>query len=414
MLTGAAEDDHETVNLAARRSAIWAAAQAVLETFAAAGAGPADTACPPGDTGPAILAAVMAAGHPVTPPAETADRALVAWLRQLREPCGAGLFGGAAGRLLALRIAATAWPRLDRLASAVRGRLCTYVAATPWAATDVGWGDYDLITGPAGILLAFAADPGIGVSGRAPLIAHLARLCADDELNGLRIGRYRDDALRGWNYGHINMGLAHGLPGVLTALRASADADGLNPILEEVLRRLASRLCAESFTDSRGVLSWTAGSRDGSPAPRSASRRHAWCYGCPGIAWTLWEAGRVLGDDDLRAVASQAATSFIRAYDDDFYLFPSGADRYGGETLGICHGAGGLLAIFDSFARHTDVTGAATLRDHLTGYLGDRLDAVAALARGDCSLQDGASGVMAALLTVAGGDRRWLAALGLR
>ena len=113
-------------------------------------------------------------------------------------------------------------------------------------------------------------------------------------------------------------------------------------------------------------------------------------------------------------MASQAATSFIRAYDDDFYLFPSGADRYGGERLGICHGAAGLLAIFDSFARHTDVAGAATLRDHLTGYLGDRLDAVAALARGDCSLQNGASGVMAALLTVAGGDRRWLAAVGLR
>jgi hypothetical protein len=403
------------LNLTARVPAIRAAAQVALETFAAADTGPGDTTCPPGDAGPAILTAAMASAHSVTPPAGIAERALVVWLRQLHQPSHPGLFGGgAAGRLLALRIAATAWPRLADLAAAVRARLCGYVAARPWATVDVGWEDYDLVTGPAGILLAFAADPAIGPSGRAPLSTHLARLSVDDELAGLRIGRYRDDALRGWNYGQINMGLAHGLPGVLTGLRAAADADVLSPQLERVLRRLASRLCAESSTDPRGVLTWPPGSRDVSPAARPASRRQAWCYGCPGVAWALWEAGRVLRDQDMQTLASQAAISFIGAYDDDFYLYATGDDRYGGETLGICHGAAGLLVIFDSFARHTDVPGAAALRDHLAGYLGDRLDAVAALARGDCSLQSGACGVMAALLTAAGGDRRWLAALGLR
>jgi hypothetical protein len=122
----------------------------------------------------------------------------------------------------------------------------------------------------------------------------------------------------------------------------------------------------------------------------------------------------VLGDQDAQAVARQAATTFIDAYDDDFYLAARPGDDVDRETLGICHGAAGLLVIFDAFARYADLPGAAGLRDHLAGYLLDRLDALSGLASRDVTLQCGASGVVAALLTMAGGDRRWLAAVGLR
>lgn len=381
------------------------AAERVLEAYAAS---PSAAGGRAGDPGPAILAALVAAGQARPPElagAAPASRALVAWLGQLRRPAHMGLLGsGAAGQLLALRVAASTWPRLAGLAEVARRRLSERVAAVPWAATSVGWNDYDLVTGPAGILLALAADPAASAADRAPLVAHLARLCARDDLAGLCVGQYRDDELRSWNFGRINLGLAHGLPGVAAALRAAADADGLTRQAQRLLRRIAGRLVDEAFTDQRGVLSWHRRSgRRSSPASQ-ASYRQAWCYGCPGVAWTLWEVGRVLGDASLREFAVTAAGSLIAAWDDDFYL----------DGLDICHGAAGLLLLFDSFSRHAGLPGAAGLRDHLAGHLLGHLAAAERLAGSNCSLQSGGSGVIAALLTACGGDRRWLAAAGLR
>jgi hypothetical protein len=411
-------EDYQESTLTMARPEIRQVADAVLDVSAAAVGGN-------GDAGPAMLATAVAMRDAS---GETAARALVAWLRQLRFPSHAGLLsGGTAGRLLALRIAASTWPRLDGLAGVLRSRLCAHIAGRPWAVSDVGWADYDLVTGAAGTLLAFAADPAVDPADCDAVITYLTTLCARDDLAGLRAGRYRDDKQRQWNQGRINLGLAHGLPGVVAALSAAADADGLIPVLDQALRRLAGLLLAESFTDSRGVLTWplavSGAATVGAPVAVSwpsatdsvgrltDGRRQAWCYGSPGIAWPLWEAGRVLGEPDIQAVAAQAATSFIAAYEDDFYLYPARDRR---ERLAICHGAAGLLVIFDAFARHADLEGAAALRDHLLTYLSDRLEAVAELARTDCSLQSGASGVVLALLTAAGGDRRWLTAIGLR
>ena len=390
---------------ATQAAAAQAAAELMLSSYPAAAAGPGhDRAA---DPGPAILAALVSAGRaPAELAGETAaERAVIAWLRQLSRPAPTGLLGnGAAGRMLALRLAAGVWPRLAGLAEAVRQSLCRRVARVPWAVTELAWGDYDLVTGPSGTLLALAAEPGASAADRAPVIGHLAGLCATDDLAGLRVGQYRDEDLRGWNFGRINLGLAHGLPGVALALAAAADADGLSEPGEQALRRLAARLAREAFTDPRGVLTWPPGSGRAGPGAAAARRRQAWCYGCPGVAWALWESGRVLGDDGLRDLAESSAGSLIGAWDDEFYL----------DGLDICHGAAGLMLVYDSFSRHAGLPGAAGLRDHLAGHLTARLGQLSQLAETNCSLQSGASGVLAALLTTGGADRRWLAATGLR
>ncbi|MFI7702076.1 lanthionine synthetase LanC family protein [Nonomuraea sp. NPDC049480] len=390
------------------------AAERLLETYAVA-ADPAQSfpdvdqiareARSAADAGPAILAALLAG--PERPPGDSpAGRALAAWLRNLRGPAPhAGLHGcGAAARMFALLIASATWPPLARPLAEQRAMLTDHVAGRPWRVEQVGWSDYDLITGPAGILVAFASDPDADAAARLPLVAHLAQLCEGAELPRLRVGQYRDENLRGWNYGRINLGLAHGLPGVLAALTAVADVDGLGEELRDLVRRLADRLVAESYTDRRGLITWPFGTRrlDGHRASRGNGRRQAWCYGGPGNAWTLWEAARVLEDGELGAFAMESARSFMAAYDDDFYL----------DSLGICHGAAGLMLVYDAFARHTPLTEGAKLADHLAAHLRERLDDVAEL--GDMWLQGGSTGVLAALLTVEGGDRRWLAALALR
>ena len=72
-------------------------------------------------------------------------------------------------------------------------------------------------------------------------------------------------------------------------------------------------------------------------------RRQAWCYGSPGIAWALWESGRVLGRKDLEAFALDSMASFCAAFDPDFHLDAEPVAR-----LGFCHGAAGTLAVFNN------------------------------------------------------------------
>jgi hypothetical protein len=130
----------------------------------------------------------------------------------------------------------------------------------------------------------------------------------------------------------------------------------------------------------------------------AGQRRQGWCYGVPGIAWALWTAG-------ARADAVRLMRSLCQTFDPDVNLYGRDADR-----LGICHGAAGVLLIADAFVRE-GVTGAAGLRDLMVTYLADRLDLLRDL---DETLLLGASGVLAALLTVEGADRGWLRCLGLR
>lgn len=126
--------------------------------------------------------------------------------------------------------------------------------------------------------------------------------------------------------------------------------------------------------------------------------RQGWCYGLPGIAWALWSAG-------ARTEAVRCLRILCQTFDPEVNLYGRDADR-----LGICHGAAGVLLIADAFAR-AGVSGAAGLRDLTHSYLLERLDLLPAL---DETLLMGASGVLAALLTVDGANRHWLRCLGLR
>jgi lantibiotic biosynthesis protein len=382
-------------------AAALAAAGAVLETYAA---GPPDRPSHgeprPDDAGPAILASLLAACD--RPGANGSPSLAVSrWLDSFRtghhHMCA--FEGGLPGLFVGACVAAPYWPRLHALAAHLRGLIQAW-STTParWRVENVAWADYDLTTGPAGIVLALSVDHGCPPEVVSPAVVHLLGLCHADDLAGLRVGAYRGEELRGWNFGRINTGLAHGVTGVAAALGAAIQIVGQREDLRLALERVARWLIAQSFTDARGVTTWASAELDGGRPPRGASRRQAWCYGTPGVSWTLWEAGRALGDADVADFAADAFGSFCAAYDDSFYL----------DTLGICHGAAGLLAITDAFTRSGGLQAAALLRGHVMRYLLDRLEAVCELATEDASLLTGASGVLSVLLTASGADRDWL------
>ncbi len=364
------------------------------------------------DAGPAVLALLAAGtGHPAA--VDAARRALPAWLAGFRAGVGHGGLhdAGLTGFLAGVRLAATVDERLVPLVDRVRGSVLDWSAGRPWRSEAVTMRDYDLLVGAAGTLVTLATDPACPAPAREPVLRHHAALCDSDTHDRLRLARvYGPDSAHG--VGRVNTGLAHGVPGIIVALCAAADRAGAAPADDPrpALRRCAAWLRRESFVDARGVVTWTAFGRDERPLPTAPSRRQAWCYGTPGVAWALWEAGRVLHDAALRSFATGAMESFRAAWDDEFYLYGEDVD----DRVGICHGAAGTLAVADAFARHDGAAVAADLRDRLYRLLVARLDLVRRLGEERMSLLTGASGVAAVLLTVDGGTRAWLPLIGLR
>ncbi|QFZ20218.1 lanthionine synthetase LanC family protein [Saccharothrix syringae] len=342
---------------------------------------------PTPDPGPVVLASTLPPDDP------TAALAARTWLNGLRHTANPrpGLFGGLAGHLAGLRLLAAHHPALHRLATPIAGAL----RRTRPRGTGFGFPDYDLVSGPAGVLLAHCA-PAADPDELAPHAAHLAELCARGA-EGLRCTAYEHHDKLAWMQGRINLGLAHGVPGVAVALAAAVRAGTGQPAAVAALRALG-RWLADQAHHERGAITWSAA--DGTP-PRT---RRAWCYGVPGVAWALWETGTALGDPDLTALAAAAVSS-----PDDFHF----TGDTPGDRLAVCHGAAGVLAVFDAFTR-AGLPGTAAAVHRLLDHLRRHQDEVAELARTDMTLLNGAAGVLAAARTASGAPRGWLPLLGLR
>lgn len=359
------------------------------------------------DAGPLVLAAVTASLRPL--PAGLPGALAQRWLDDVPARFHAvGSFAGLGAFLAGVRAGERLLPGLAGAVAPLLAGVPAWLDGVRWRTDAVAWPDYDLFQGPAGLVLAGAAHP-----DDTPLVAraarHLATLCADDALSGLRAGTDIDPR-SAFNVGRVNTSLGHGAAGVAAALRHAVEVLDDGAAYVPALRRVADWLVEQAFVATDDLVTWPPVGRDGAPARGPAEHRQAWCYGTPGVAWVLHDAGRGLADDGLQVLGEEALRSFCRAFDPGRHL--SRTDP--GEHLAVCHGAAGSLAVADAFARHADVPEAAALRDRLDRYLTDRLDEVADLARTDATLLTGACGVLAVLLTVRGADRWWLPQLALR
>jgi hypothetical protein len=354
------------------------------------------------DLGPAVLVALL--DDP-----DTTRATVPAWLRLGARSGLVGLHGGMSGVLAGLRVLADVHPGAGPAAHRTAAALAALAGRHEWRRAEVGFDDYDLVSGPAGMLLAHTAGSlPTGTEHLATLTEHLAGLASDAELTGLRIGAHRNHPLVGWTQGGIVSGLAHGVAGPLVALSTGPVAG--EDVLASVLY-LSSWLVAEQTVDALGVASWPRLGPTERDGLAGVIRRQAWCYGNPGVSWALWtagaaltKAGRIEGPA-LCATAAEAMGTLCERFDPEVHLDT--------EELSVCHGAAGIMLVADAFARHAELAVAAALRDRLADVLRGRLADVVRLAGSDTSLLMGASGVLAALLTVDGADRTWLRCLGL-
>jgi lantibiotic biosynthesis protein len=132
--------------------------------------------------------------------------------------------------------------------------------------------------------------------------------------------------------GHENLGVAHGVPGILPilarAVAAGVAVDKARPLLDGGVRWVL----AQRRNDEESVFPYCVGE---GVTPRLA--RAAWCYGDPGIAAVLLVAARAVGEPAWEAEARDIAMVSARR----------SIDSAGVHDAGLCHGAAGLGHVFN-------------------------------------------------------------------
>lgn len=292
-----------------------------------------------------------------------------------------GLATGTAGLALAVADLAEDEPRY---ASALRGLdadLATQVVNAPSWRAETGVRDnfYDVVLGSAGTLAYLASVPR---PHENPMVAEAVRRLVDDLVwmcgpvpDGER-PRWvippelypNQEYLEEFPHGYVNLGLAHGLPGVLAALAVTWSAGYRHDGLLDTVRHVADYLVGTSVDDEWG-RNWPRGV----PLDESGDedRRHlhpartAWCYGAPGVVSALLTASSALADDGLRAVAVDGFEAVLRR-----------VDAHGGRLASatLCHGTAGVLALCARFARETGSVPARASLAPLTRHLLDQCD----------------------------------------
>jgi hypothetical protein len=267
-------------------------------------------------------------------------------------PVGAGLYGGFAG---------VAWTlehltgRLfdpegedpgEEIAEVLRG----YLASSPWR------GDYDLISGLVGFG-AYALERLPRAGGRECLAEIVARLAENAEkrpeggiswhTTAEQTGPYQRET---YPEGYYNLGVAHGVPGVI-GLLGDACAAGLPAAAASEARRLLGGACDWVLTQHLPPGAASRFPYNFAPGMEPSPSRLAWCYGDLGIAASLLAAARATPDPaweaEALAVARHAALRPV--------------DGAGVLDAGLCHGAAGVGHLFNRLyqASGDDALGAA-------------------------------------------------------
>ncbi|MES1242916.1 MAG: lanthionine synthetase C family protein [Acidobacteriota bacterium] len=154
------------------------------------------------------------------------------------------------------------------------------------------------------------------------------------------------DSLRGeMPEGCFNLGVAHGIPGVIGFL-AAAEREGfqdrrIRPLAESAIRWMLGQKRAsgdESLLPAFVI-----------PGRESVPTRTAWCYGDLGFATVLLSAARSFGRTDWEAEAISLARLAARR--------PTAAMK--AVDVGLCHGTAGIAHLFN---RLYQATGDAELK----------------------------------------------------
>lgn len=206
---------------------------------------------------------------------------------------------------------------------------------------------YDLISGISGVLtyLLRHADREDTRSIVLEMLALLVDLTApfmmkEESFPGWFIPPEHSLKKEAYPQGHFDTGLAHGIAGCLVILAKARlkgiEVHGQKSAMRRIISWLQGMRC--NIGEFKNVWPACIGVQHTSREYRKMdpkSYRDGWCYGAPGIAFSLFIAAHALKDEDLLNYAVNAMTDVcIRFFTQNTLVCPS-----------FCHGLAGLLAI---------------------------------------------------------------------
>jgi lantibiotic modifying enzyme len=150
--------------------------------------------------------------------------------------------------------------------------------------------------------------------------------------------------------GYYNVGVAHGVPGVIALLADRGTRHAADPLAGELLAGALRWLLAQRLEGGGSVFpDWVGARREGH------NTRWGWCYGDQGIAAALLSAARSSCSSELRELAIETG------------LAAAGRDPATSRVVdaGLCHGACGLGHMFN---RLYQATGEDRLRRAATDW----------------------------------------------
>lgn len=279
-----------------------------------------------------------------------------------RRPMGVSLYSGFPGVAWASDfVYSTLGPDTDDRAAAIDDGVLHVLRRPDWAR-----GPYDLIYGLTGIgVYALSRWPRASAREMLTTVAgHLAGRASRDDDGAfwwtspeLLLGPRREQSPGG----AVDLGVAHGMAGVIPLLARISRLDADIPRLDDLVNAATRWLFAHAVESPHGptVPAFIDGESD--PAPT----RSAWCYGDPGVAATLLLAARDAPSPSWNRAALHLA---IRAAERP-------EDQTGVRDAGLCHGSAGLAHLFN---RMYQLTGEPVLGDAALHWLQRVMDDVRA------------------------------------
>jgi hypothetical protein len=265
----------------------------------------------------------------------------------------ADLYGGIAGcGWVAVRLQQTFGLEGATDAAEVDDALAEYLGQAP--ETD----PYDLISGLVG-LGVYALERLPRPQARTCLELILERLTETAERRPEGVTWWTRPELMGQHHradhpdGYYDLGVAHGIPGVIGLLAGMVAAGVEAARARSLLEAAVHWLLAQDPPDAKG-FPFRLDARSGTP---SRPQRLAWCYGDAGVAAVLLCAARATGESAWEEAARRIACRGARRPPPDCRI----------DDSCLCHGAAGLGHLFN---RMSQTTGHDELAEAARFWLG--------------------------------------------
>ena len=139
--------------------------------------------------------------------------------------------------------------------------------------------------------------------------------------------------------GNFNLGLSHGVTGILAFLSIAYQKGVELDRQKETIKEIASWIQSKAFRKNSTIrwpttVSWEE-EVENKGTPYEINSQDAWCYGVPGISRTLLLAGKALNDPTLTDFALTAFRG----------IFSRSQEKWNLPGPALCHGLSGLLLL---------------------------------------------------------------------